>query len=94
MSRLALAVGAFVAALVAAGFILAGWWDATGQVTVPGAHAFWSLPRQLRVGIELVLGVPLAIGAALYFITQTAEFLWTLSWPLRKLTQLGPGRET
>src|SRR5207249_461889 len=72
---------AFVVALTVAGFIAAGVWDSTGEVALPGLSAFWSLPRAARILVEIVVGVPLAFGAALYFITQALEFLWQVSWP-------------
>jgi len=37
--------------------------------------------------LELVFGVPLAFGAALYFIAETADFLWLASWPFRKVAE-------
>jgi hypothetical protein len=43
------------------------------------------LPRPARILVEIVIGVPMAFGAVLYFITQTLEFLWLVSWPFRKL---------
>lgn len=80
-----IAVLACAVALTVAGFIAAGVWDATGELALPGLRAFWSLPRPARILVEIVIGVPMAFGAVLYFITQTLEFLWLVSWPFRKL---------
>jgi len=80
--------GAVAAALVVAGFIVAGYWDATGEVAIPGLGAFWALPRPLRILVEIIVGVPLAFGAASYLLTQVLEMLWLVSWPFRKLVQV------
>ena len=88
MKRTATGLVAVFVALVVAGFILAGYWDATGSALIPGYDAFKALPRAARIAIEVAIGVPLAFGAALYFITQLAEFLWLVSWPFRKVVAL------
>jgi hypothetical protein len=85
---------AFVIAMVVAGFILAGFWDANGGLDLPGMSAFWALPRPLRILLEIVVGVPMAFGAALYLITQLLEFLWLVSWPFRKIAQAVRGQAT
>ena len=79
---------AALVALVVAGFILAGYWDATGVPLVPGYDAFRALPRPARILIEIVAGVPLAFGAAIYVVSQLFEMLWLLSWPVRKVMNL------
>jgi hypothetical protein len=80
-----LGLGALVA-LVVAGFILGGYLDATGASSIPGLPWLMHQPRPLRVVIELVIGVPIAFGAALYIILETMNLLWFLSTPIRKLS--------
>jgi hypothetical protein len=80
-----LGLGALVA-LVVAGFILGGYLDATGASSIPGLPWLMHQPRPLRVVIELVIGVPIAFGAALYIILETMDLLWFLSTPIRKLS--------
>jgi hypothetical protein len=82
---IALGLGALVA-LVVAGFILGGYLDATGASSIPGLPWLMHQPRPLRVVIELVIGVPIAFGAALYIILETMNLLWFLSTPIRKLS--------
>jgi hypothetical protein len=36
--------------------------------------------------IELVIGVPIAFGVALYIVLETMDLLWFLSTPIRKLS--------
>jgi hypothetical protein len=72
-------------ALVVAGFILGGYLDATGASSIPGVSEFMRLPKPVRIVIELVIGVPIAFGVALYLILETADLLWFLSTPIRWL---------
>jgi hypothetical protein len=72
-------------ALVVAGFILGGYLDATGASSIPGMFEFMRLPKPARIVIELVIGVPIAFGVALYLILETAELLWFLGTPIRWL---------
>jgi len=70
------AVGGGLAALVAlvvAGFILGGYLDASGVTSIPGVGQLMRLPKVVRILIELVIGVPIAFGIALYFILETAN---------------------
>ena len=76
--------GAALIALVVAGFILGGYLDA-GGATIPGVGWLGHLPRLLRIAIEIVIGVPLAFGVALYAISQLLEFVMLVSWPFRKI---------
>jgi hypothetical protein len=39
-----------------------------------------------RIVIELVIGVPIAFGVALYIGIETVDLLWFLSTPIRKLS--------
>ncbi len=83
------AVGVGVAALVGlvvAGFILGGYLDASGATSIPGVTQLMRLPKAVRTLIELVIGVPIAFGIALYFTLETAELLWFLGTPIRWLT--------
>jgi hypothetical protein len=43
-------------------------------------------PKPLRIVIELVIGVPIAFGVALYILLETVDLLWFLSTPIRKLS--------
>ena len=85
MRRLvALGLAALIA-LVVAGFILGGYLDATGASSIPGVSEVMRLPKPVRIVIELVIGVPIVFGIALYFILETAELLWFLGTPIRWL---------
>jgi hypothetical protein len=77
---------AALVALILAGFILGGYLDATGATSIPGVSQFKQLPKALRVIIELVIGVPIVFGIALYVILETIDLLWFLSTPFRKLS--------
>lgn len=77
---------AAIVALVVAGFILGGYLDATGASSIPGLPWLTRQPQPLRVVIELVVGVPIAFGIALYILLETVELLWFLSTPIRKLS--------
>ena len=44
------------------------------------------MPKLLRIVIELVIGVPIVFGIALYGVLETADLLWFLSTPIRKLS--------
>jgi hypothetical protein len=79
---------AALCALVVAGFILAGYMDATGASSIPGIWLLRRLPHPVRIVVEIVIGVPLALGAALYVISQLFEMLWVVSWPVRKVVEL------
>jgi hypothetical protein len=70
-------------ALVVAGFILGGYLDATGASSIPGVSELMRLPKAVRIVIELVIGVPIVFGIALYFILETADLLWFLGTPIR-----------
>ena len=77
---------AALVALVVAGFILGGYLDATGASAIPGLPWLTRQPQPLRLVIELVVGVPIAFGIALYIIFETVDLLWFLSTPIRKLS--------
>jgi len=74
---------AALVALVVAGFILGGYLDATGASSIPGGSELTRLPKAVRIAIELVIGVPIVFGIALYFILETADLLWFLGTPIR-----------
>jgi len=80
-----LAIAALVA-LVVVGFILGGFLDATGASSIPGLAWLMHQPKPLRIVIELVIGVPIAFGMALYVILETVDLLWFLSTPIRKMS--------
>jgi len=86
MRRLAGLGIAAVCALVVAGFILAGYLDGTGASSIPGMPWLMHQSKPLRVVIELVIGVPVAFGAALYIILEALDLLWFLGTPIRKLS--------
>lgn len=77
---------AALVALVVAGFILGGYLDATGASSIPGFPWLMHQPKPLRIVIELVIGVPIAFGVALYILLETVDLLWFLSTPIRKLS--------
>jgi len=77
---------AALVALVVAGFILGGYLDATGASSIPGLTWLLHQPHPLRDVIELVIGVPIAFGIALYLVVETTDLLWFLSTPIRKLS--------
>ena len=77
---------AALVALVVAGFILGGYLDATGASSIPGLLWLMHQPQPLRVVIELVIGVPIAFGIALYVVLETVDLFWFLSTPIRKLS--------
>ncbi len=86
-------VGKFVAVglaalvvLVVAGFILGGYLDAAGASSIPGLAWLIQHPQPVRIIIELVIGVPIAFGIALYIVLETVDLLWFLSTPIRKLS--------
>jgi len=72
--------------LVVAGFIFGGYLDATGASSIPGLPWLMHQPQPLRVVIEVVVGVPIAFGIALYVVLETLDLLWFLSTPIRKLS--------
>ena len=74
-------------ALIVAGIILGGYLEATGSSSIPGLTLLRHLPKLLRILIELVVGVPIAFGIALYVIFETVDLLWFLSAPIRKLSR-------
>ena len=83
------AVGLGIAALVAvvvAGFILGGYLDTFGATGIPGMSQLQHLPKLLRIVIELVIGVPIVFGIALYGILETVDLLSFLSTPIRRLS--------
>jgi len=43
-------------------------------------------PQPLRIVIELVVGVPIAFGVALYIVLETVDLLWFLTTPIRTLS--------
>jgi hypothetical protein len=43
-------------------------------------------PQPLRVVIELVIGVPIAFGIAVYVVLETVDLLWFFGTPIRKLS--------
>ena len=43
-------------------------------------------PQPLRVVIEVVVGVPIAFGIALYVVLETMDLLSFLDTPIRKLS--------
>ena len=77
---------AALVALVVAGFILGGYLDATGASSIPGLMWLLHQPHPLRDVIELVIGVPIAFGIAMYLVVETIDLLWFLSTPIRKLS--------
>ena len=77
---------AALVALVVAGFILGGYLDATGVSSIPGLPWLIQQPQPVRIVIELVIGVPIAFGVALYIVLETVDLLWFLSTPIRKLS--------
>jgi hypothetical protein len=77
---------AALVALVVAGFILGGYLDATGASSIPGLPWLMHQTRPLRVVIEVLVGVPIAFGIALYVVLETLDLLWFLSTPIRKLS--------
>src|SRR5438445_12891064 len=62
---------AALVALVVAGFILGGYLDATGASSIPGLMWLLHQPHPLRDVIEVVIGVPIAFGIALYLRAVT-----------------------
>jgi hypothetical protein len=81
------------------GFVIGGYIDATGASAIPGMSELLNWPRPLRIVIELVVGFPIVFGIALYGILETADSLWFLSTPFRKLfggcaPQIGIGKPT
>lgn len=86
-----LGLAAFIA-LVVAGFILGGYLDATGASSIPGLPWLMHQPKPLRVVIELVIGVPIAFGVALYITLETMDLLGFLSTPIRKLSAVARRR--
>lgn len=83
---------AALVALVVAGFILGGYLDATGASSIPGLAWLTRQPRPLRILIELVIGVPVAFGIALYIVLETADLIWFLSTPIRKMSAVARRR--
>jgi len=77
---------AALVALVVAGFIVGGYLDATGASSIPGLAWLIHQPQPLRIVIELVVGVPIVFGIALYIVLETMDLLWFLSTPIRKLS--------
>jgi hypothetical protein len=77
---------AALVALVVAGFILGGYLDATGASSIPGLPWLMHRPQPLRIVIELVIGVPIAFGVALYIVLETVDLLWFISTPILKLS--------
>jgi len=77
---------AALVALVVAGIILGGYLDATGASSIPALPWLMHQPQPLRIVIELVVGVPIAFGIALYIVLETMDLLWFLSTPIRKLS--------
>jgi len=77
---------AALVALVVAGFILGGYLDATGASSIQGLPWLMHQPQPLRIVIELVIGVPIAFGIALYIVLETVDLLWFLTTPIRKLS--------
>ena len=87
----ALGIAALIA-LVVAGFILAGYLDVTGATSIPGLSQLMHLPKPVRIVIELVIGVPIVFGIARYFIRETADLLWFLGTPIRRISAAVPRR--
>lgn len=81
---IALGLAALVA-LVLGGFILGGYLDATDATAIPGVSQLKQLPKPVRVVIEVVIGIPIAFGFALYVILETADLLSFLSTPFRMI---------
>ena len=86
-----LGLAAFIA-LAVAGFILGGYLDTTGASSIPGLPWLMHQPKPLRIVIELVIGVPIAFGVALYITLETMDVLWFLSTPIRKLSAVARRR--
>jgi hypothetical protein len=77
---------AAVVALVVVGFILGGFLDATASSSIPGMSWLMHQPKPLRLVIELLIGVPIVFGIALYVVIETIDLLWFLSTPIRTLS--------
>lgn len=92
VGSVAAAAAAVVIALVVAGFILAGYLDASGATSIPAVGWLVRLPRSIRLIVEILVGVPLAFGAALYVFTQLIELAWLVLWPVRKAIHAVAGR--
>lgn len=54
--------------------------------SLPGLTWLLHQPHPLRDVIELVIGVPIAFGSALYLVVEAIDLLWFLSTPIRKLS--------
>jgi hypothetical protein len=80
--------GSVLINLVLAGFILGGYLDASGATWIPGVSWLLQLPPPVRTAIQVVVGVPVAFGVALYVITQLLEFVVLITWPFRKLAEV------
>jgi hypothetical protein len=85
MKPVAAVVGASLFALVVAGFIVGAFIDAGGSSSIPGANFLHPVPPLGRLALEILIGVPVAFGLALYAVSQLIELAWLLSWPVRKL---------
>jgi hypothetical protein len=77
-----------VVVLIVVGFALGGYLDAGGS-SLPGLQWFMGLPKPIRVILEILIVAPIMLGVVLYFVTQMAEFLWWLAWPLRRARSNG-----
>ena len=86
MRRLGIVVALLLIGLVAVGFGVAAVMDASGWFPNQSAFTeFHSLPTPLRVVIEIVVGVPLIMGAIAYFVLETLDMGWLISRPFRWL---------
>ena len=47
-----------------------------GATSIPGVPWLIRQPQPIRVAVELVVGVPIAFGVALYVILETMDLLW------------------
>ena len=63
-----------------------------GPAQFPGESELMRLPKAVRVAIELVIGVPIVFGIARYFIRETADLLWFLGTPIRRISAAVPRR--
>lgn len=89
MRRLGTVVALLLIGLFAVGFGIAMLMDASGWFPSPSAIAeFHSLPMPLRVVIEIVIGVPIVMGALAYFVVETLDMGWFITRPFRWMFHL------
>ena len=91
VKRVALAVVVVLVSLVAIGFIAALLMDGLGWL--PSDYAirlFHTLPQPLRIVLEVLVGIPIIVGAMLYFVIEVLDLGWFASrpfvWVYRRFT--------